>query len=38
MSSEYTGRLCGLCGDVGISEPNAVEDVIGHGSTFEVDR
>ena len=37
MSKSYAGRLCGLCGDVGV-EYNEVEDPQSHGASYEVDR
>lgn len=37
MSKSYAGRLCGLCGDVGV-EYNEVEDVQSHAASYEVDR
>ncbi|KAL5265970.1 hypothetical protein ACHWQZ_G006572 [Mnemiopsis leidyi] len=37
MSKTYAGRLCGLCGDVGV-EFNEVEDPQSHASSYEVDR
>lgn len=37
MSKSYAGRLCGLCGDVGV-EFNEVEDPQSHAASYEVDR
>lgn len=37
MSKSYSGKLCGLCGDVGV-EYNEVEDARSHGADYEVDR
>ena len=37
MDKSYSGKLCGLCGDVGLKQ-NHVKDPQGHGARFEVNR